>query len=249
MVKTTTIDEALDASLAGQRKRLSAKTLRKYEDVVSLLRSSLNVYAYQFLTGLEEKRWRKAFDAGDEEAFTRLFGPKKVVENLGEFLGHFMVRKVRASQELLRAPRTERQRLEAVERGGDAARELPRVERLTELEDIPDEHWVEGSLAIERVEAGALWFEGGIGPVRVSKKASDLAEVGWNVNVVLAQLSGEWRIVELGFVYPEASSARGPRDRFAPARLDGPRSLTAAAGQRNFPSAGSWNSTVWGGSC
>jgi hypothetical protein len=47
-----------------------------------------------------------------------------------------------------------------------------------------------------------LWFEGGIGPVRVSKKASDLAEVGWGVNIVLAQLRGEWRIVELGFVYP-----------------------------------------------
>lgn len=69
-------------------------------------------------------------------------------------------------------------------------------------DDIHDEHWVEDSLAIERVEPGALWFEGGIGPVRVSKKASDLAEVGWSVNIVLARLRGEWRIVELGFVYP-----------------------------------------------
>ncbi len=41
-----------------------------------------------------------------------------------------------------------------------------------------------------------------IGPVRVSKKATDLAEVGWSVNIVLARLRGEWRIVELGFVYP-----------------------------------------------
>jgi hypothetical protein len=231
MAKTTTIDEALDAFLAEQRERLSAKTLSNYENVVSLMRSSLNGYAYQSLTGLEEKRWRKAFDAGDEEAFTRLFGPEKIVENLGEFLGYFMVRKVMASQELLRASGTvtkklaawlheqgyisERQRLEAVERGGDAARKLPRADRLGELlhdemaktppfdpADIPDEHWVEDSLAIERVEPGALWFEGGIGPVHVSKKASALAEVGWSVNVVLAQLRGEWRIVELGFVYP-----------------------------------------------
>jgi len=226
-----TIDDALDAFLAEQRERLSAKTLRNYEDVVSLLRSSLNGYAYQSLDGLEEKRWRKAFDAGDEEAFTRLFGPEKIVENLGEFLGYFMVRKVMAGQELLRASGTvtkklaawlheqgyisERQRLEAVERGGDAARELPRADRLGELlhdemaktppldpEEIPDEHWVEDFLAIERVEPGVLWFEGGIGPVRVSRRASDLAEVGWGVNIVLAQLRGEWRIVELGFVYP-----------------------------------------------
>jgi hypothetical protein len=92
MAKPATIDEALDAFLADQRKRLSAKTLRNYENVVSLLRSSLNGYAYQSLAGLEEKRWREAFDGGDEEAFTRLFGPEKIVENLGEFLGYFMVR-------------------------------------------------------------------------------------------------------------------------------------------------------------
>ena len=231
MPSTVTIDEALDAFLAEQRERLSSKTLRNYEDVVSLLRSSLNGYAYQSLDGFEEKRWRKAFDDGDEEAFTKLFGAEKIVENLGEFLGYFMVRKVMAGQELLRASGTvtkklaawlheqgyisDDERADAVERGGDAARELPRADRLGELlhdemaktppfdpDDIPDEHWVEDSLAIERVEPGALWFEGGIGPVRVSKKASDLAEVGWSVNIVLAQLRGEWRIVELGFVYP-----------------------------------------------
>jgi hypothetical protein len=231
VASTTTIDEALDAFLAEQRERLSARTLRNYEDVVSLLRSSLNGYAYQSLDGLGEKRWRKAFDAGDEEAFTRLFGPEKIVENLGEFLGYFMVRKVMASQELLRAAGTVTKKLaswlhaqgcisedewaDAVERGGDAARELPRADRLGELlhdevaktppfdpEDVPDEDWVEDFLVIERVEPGALWFEGGIGPVRVSRKASDLAEVGWGVNVVLARLRDEWRIVELGFVYP-----------------------------------------------
>jgi hypothetical protein len=231
MAKTTTIDEALDAFLAEQRERLSAKTLSNYESVVSLLRSSLNGYAYQSLDGLEEKRWRKAFDAGDEEAFTRLFGPEKIIENLGEFLGYFMVRKVMASQELLRASGTvtkklavwlheqgyisEGERADAVERGEDAARELPRADRLGELlhdemtktppfdpEEVPDEDWVEDFLAIERVEPGALWFEGGIGPVSVSRKASDLAEVGWGVNVVLARLRGQWRIVELGFVYP-----------------------------------------------
>jgi len=226
-----TIDEAFEAFLAEQRKRLSPKTLRNYEDVVSLLRSSLNGYAYQSLDSLEEKRWRKAFDAGDEEEFTRLFGPEKIIENLDEFLGYFMVRKVMAGQELLRAAGTvtkklaswlheqgyisEDERADAVERGGDAARELPRADRLGELlhdemaktppfdpEDVPGQDWVEDFLAIERIEPGALWFEGGIGPVRVSKKASDLAHVGWGVNVVLARLRGEWRIVELGFVYP-----------------------------------------------
>lgn len=231
MANAVTIDEALAASLAEQRGRLSAKTLRSYEDVVSLLHSSLNGYAYQSLDERERKRWEKAFDAGDEEAFTKLFGPEKLVENLGEFLGYFMVRKVMAGQELLRAAGTvtkklaawlyqqgyisAEQRADAAERGGEAARELPRAERLGALlheevektppvdpDDLPDQHWIEDFLAIERVEPGALWFEGGIGPVCVSKKASDLAEVGWGVNIVLAQFRGEWRIVELGFVYP-----------------------------------------------
>lgn len=228
---TVTIDEAFDAFLAEQRERLSPKTLRNYEEVVFLLRSSLNGYAYDSLDELEQKRWRKAFGAGDEEAFTKLFGPEKVVEHLGEFLGYFMVRKVTAGEDLLRASGTvtkklaawlheqgyisEDQRADALERGGDAARELPRADRLGRLlheemektpyfdpDEVPDEHWIEDFLTIARVEPGELWFEDGIGPVRVSKEGSDLAEVGWGVNIVLAQLRGEWRIVELGFVYP-----------------------------------------------
>lgn len=37
-----TIDEALDRFLADQRERLSDKTLRRYQDVVQLLRHSLD---------------------------------------------------------------------------------------------------------------------------------------------------------------------------------------------------------------
>ena len=228
---TVSIDEALDAFLADQRERLSPTTLRNYEEVVFLLRSSLNNYAYDSLDELEQKRWHKAYDEGDEEAFTNLFAPEKIVGHLGEFLGYFMVRKVMAGQGLLRAAGTvtkklaswlheqgyisENERADAIERGGDAARELPRADQLGRLlhdemrktprfdsDDVPDEHWVEDFLTIERVEPGELWFEGGIGPLGISKKASDLAEIGWGVNIVLAQWRGRWYIVELGFVYP-----------------------------------------------
>ena len=41
-----TIDETLDRFLADQRERLSEKTFRRYEDVVRLLRHSLDGYAY-----------------------------------------------------------------------------------------------------------------------------------------------------------------------------------------------------------
>ena len=95
------------AAAAPSRSRGSqAKTFRIY--VVSLLRRSLNGYAYRSLDGFEEKRYRKAFDAGDEEAFTRPFGPEKITENLGEFLGRFMCAKrvIAGEGQLLRASGT-----------------------------------------------------------------------------------------------------------------------------------------------
>ena len=36
----------------------------------------------------------------------------------------------------------------------------------------------------------------------VPKEASDLAEVGWDVNIVLARIGGRWQVVEVGTVYP-----------------------------------------------
>ena len=69
MRATVTIDETLEAFLEEQRERLSPKTMRHYDEVVFLLRSSLNSYAYDSLDDVEQKRWRKAFDDGDEEAF------------------------------------------------------------------------------------------------------------------------------------------------------------------------------------
>ena len=71
------------------------------------------------------------------------------------------------------------------ERGSDAGDELPKADKLA-----------------ERVEPGALWLDGGIGPVKVPKKASDLARPGWAVTLTLAKVAGEWRILEVGNVYP-----------------------------------------------
>lgn len=233
----TTIDEALESFLAEQRKRLSAKTLGTYEDVVQLLRDCLNGYAYDSLTKAEQARWQTAFDGGDEEAYCHLFGPDTIVEHLDGFLGWFMVRKVIASAELLRASGTVTKKLAAwldeqgyvtagqrdaaIERAAEASRDLPNADKLGSLlhnimrdtppfdvDDIPEEHWIDDLLAIERVEPGKLWFESDIGPVRVSQEASALARVGWSVNIVLAQWRGHWRIVELGYVYPDRRAPR-----------------------------------------
>lgn len=226
-----TIDEVLDAFLAEQRERLGARTLRRYEDIVELLRHSLNGYAYDTLDPPERARWEAAFEAGDEEAFCRLFGPHELVDHLGSFLGYFMVRKVIAGDDLLRAAGTVTKRLagwlndrglisddqrhDAADRGAAASRDLPAADRLGYLlheqmqqtprfdpEDVPEEHYVEDHLIIERVEPGEIWFEDGIGPIAVPHEASRLAQPGWGVNITLVMLQGRWHILELGFVYP-----------------------------------------------
>lgn len=43
---------------------------------------------------------------------------------------------------------------------------------VADLDAVADDDWVEDDLAIERVEPGALWFEGGIGPLKVPREAS-----------------------------------------------------------------------------
>ena len=99
----TTIDEALDSFLAEQDKRLAERTYRNYLEVIELFRDCMNGYGYESLGELEQRRWQQAFDAGDERAFTRLFGPEKIPEQVGRFLGWFVIRKVMAGQEFLKA--------------------------------------------------------------------------------------------------------------------------------------------------
>lgn len=225
---TISIERALDDFLAEQRLRLADTTFRNYLAVVDLLCSSLNNYAHEGLSKEERRLFTAAYDAGDEQAFCHLFGPEKIPQHLGSFLGYFMVRKVFASRELLRAAGTVTKRLvrwleregyieadvatEAVERAQAAARDLPRADRLGELlldladasvfDAVGEGEIVEDYLPIERVEPGALFFEGGIGPLAVPEEASELAEVGWEVNVVLARTAAGWRLLEVGCVYP-----------------------------------------------
>lgn len=231
-VHEITIEDALAGFLDSQHNRLAPRTFRRYEDVVELLGHCLNGYGHASLSELERKRFEEAYAAGDEEAFCHLFGPEKIVDNLGEFLGYFMIRKVAAGQELLRASGTVAKQLAkwlhqkgwidddaleiALEQGTDAARDLPKADKLAELlynltrraphiadtDAVADEDWVEDFLLIERVESGALWFEGNIGPLKVPRQVSDLARVGWSVNVVLVRAQGVWHLLEVGNVYP-----------------------------------------------
>lgn len=228
------IAEVLAEFLVEQEKRLAPSTFRKYEEVIALLRHSLDSYAHQGLSEGERAFWEERYHK-DEEAgsFSNTFGPEKILDNVGEFLGYFMVRKVWASKDLLRAAGTVTKKLaawlrdhgyatrddadDAIERGSEAARDLPRAEELAEiLRDMIDrspparvlEEWEDDYATIRRVGPGEIWFgpPGGkkeVGPVRVPARASELAQVGWDVSVLLLGRTREgWRILELGNVYP-----------------------------------------------
>jgi len=225
-----TIDQALESFLTAKRAATKPPAFRNYADIVDLLTHSLNGYAYDSLDRFERRRWEQAFEAGDEAAFTRLFGPDKIPPHLGEFLGYFMIRKVIVPATLTAAAgRVTKELVEwmaeqgwieaaaladAVERSDDAARDLPRAERLgrmlheqaqgTRIDQsaLADEDYVEDTLWIERVDPRALWFEGDIGPVPVSAAAAKLAQPGWSMYVVLGRTAGTWHVLEVGNVYP-----------------------------------------------
>ena len=220
----------LSEFLAAQEQRLAARTFANYRSVVDLLRHCLNGYGHQYLDHDGRRRYEQAFDDGDEDAFVHLFGPEKILEGLGEFLDYFMVRKVMAGEELLRAAGTVTKKLakwmaangyldraaagEAVERGTTAAHDLPKVERLSRLlfdqaqreandyREVADDDIVEDYFTIERVQPGALWLTGDVGPLKVSRDASSLAKPGWSVYLVVARSPLGWRLLESGTVYP-----------------------------------------------
>lgn len=227
------IAEALAEFLALQEKRLAPSTFRRYEDVTGLLTHSLDSYAHQGLSGPERAFWEERHEK-DEDAgsFSNTFGPEKILENVSEFLGYFMIRKVWASKDLARAAGTVTKKLaawlreqgyatredadDAIERGAGAAHDLPRAEELGEiLRGLIDrapparvlEEWEDGYPTISRVGPGELWFGrpggGEVGPVRVPARASDLAQAGWDVSALLLGRTREgWRILEFGNVYP-----------------------------------------------
>ena len=211
-----TINEVLDAFLVEQKERLAAASSRRYENVIGLLRSSLDGYAYQSLSKQEREHWQERHDRDETSgSFCNTFGSDKIIENLSEFLGYFMVSKVIGGKDLLRAAGTVTKKLaawleergyanaeeeaDAREQAEDAARDLPRAEELATLlwraSETPStgsvlEEWEGDFATISRAERGKIWFRdfGGsddIGPVIVPPRASDLAQPGWSVSALL----------------------------------------------------------------
>jgi len=185
-----TIEQVLDKFLADQRKRLKPRTLKLYEDVIGLLKSCLNSYACQSLAKAESALFEKHFNAEGEQhrEFCQIFGPDKILENLGEFLGYFMIRKVMAGEELMRAAGSVTGKLskwltesgyvsqseanEAAQESDKASRDLPKAERAARLiyesterlpinpNEIDEDDYIDfDHFVISRIVPGKLWLE------------------------------------------------------------------------------------------
>ena len=231
-VASLSISAVLAEYLADEEARLAAKTYALYADVIDLLQHSLNGYAANSLDKDEYKLWQELFNAeGDQHReFCEIFGPEHILPHIGEFLSYFMISKVMAGQDLLRASGTVTKKLakwladkgyatveqagDAVERGTDATRDLPRAEKLSALlyeftssRYSPENRDIEDRFEIMRVEPGKLWLEGFddgrlLGPISLPVEATKLCRVGWTIAGAIREARKKCVLVEAWKVYP-----------------------------------------------
>ena len=223
------IEAVLEEFLADQRARLKPKTLANCQDVISLFKDCMNGYGHQGLDKIEQALFEQLYNAkgAQHREFCQIFGPEKISENLGEFLGYFMVRKVMCGKELMQAAGTVTKKLgkwlaekgyvdsvegaDMSERGGTAARDLPAAEDLADMlaECIEyvsaDSETLEDHFTVDAIEPGKLHLS----PMQSDEKVvlavpryvSDACQVGWEISGAVAKIGRRWRLLEVWNVY------------------------------------------------
>ena len=185
-----TIEKVLEEFLAETLKKLKPKTAAGYRDVIQLLKDYMNSYAYQSLTKAESALFEKHYNAEGSEhmEFCQIFGPDRIAENAGGFLGYFLIRKVMAGGDFKRLAGTVTKKLSkwlagqgyiseedaalGEEEGAAAARDLPKAEKAGNIlyraaENVvfnadeldEDDYHDFDHYTIEKVEHGKLWLE------------------------------------------------------------------------------------------
>jgi hypothetical protein len=189
-IAETTITGVFDEFMSDQRKRLKPKTLRKYENSIEYFAMYVNDYAHENLSEQETELFEKHSSAKgkDRKTFCQVFGPEKIIENLGGFLNYFMIRKVLAGAEAKQAAGTVAKKLskwlaekgyvteesarDGIDEAAAAARDLPKAERAAQIlfeaadelrvdtSALGDEDYMEfDHYEIVNIEPGKLWFE------------------------------------------------------------------------------------------
>jgi hypothetical protein len=226
------IEEIFADFLKDQKPRLKPRSYRRYEEVMQLYRHCLNSYGAQDLDlSADVALYQRLYNYRELE-FCTIFGPEKVLKNLPTFLHYFMIRKVMASEELLRAAGTvtkklarwlvdhgyieEREANTASRLASEASRELPAAERLARLlyeyaQSHAPRYWtdeLDDYFVVEQIQPGKLLLsavagDSGVIEVKVPQEITDHCKVGWHINLLLGETRHGWRILETGNVYPK----------------------------------------------
>ena len=233
-IASPNIEDVFADFLNSQKGRLKPRTYRRYEDVMELFRHFLNAYGHQELTGSAETALYEKLYLRKKLEFCSIFGPEKILSGRPTFLNYFMIRKVMASEALLRAAGTvtkklirwmqecdliqKEQALDAIILASEAARELPAAERLARLlydytQGHAPRYWtaeLDDYFVVESVRPGVLFLSGltmetGTVEVKVPQEITDHCKVGWHINLLLVETRSGWRILETGNVYPHVS--------------------------------------------
>lgn len=210
-----TIGQVFDEFLGLQRARLSGPTVGRYEEVLGYFRSCMDGYGHQWLSE-EEAEWFIGEYNRDEEAgsFCNLFGPEKIIENMEDFVGWFLVRKTFASKPTLLATPTVLRKLVRwlVEEGhidpeaADDSRELlddagslakagefashlyKTLEKGPVDSLIESQDWENEMAVVTRIDRGMIWLQnettGFELSLAVPDDVADLAEPGWRISAL-----------------------------------------------------------------
>jgi len=224
------IKAVLAEFLAEQQQRLKPKTFGRYEAVIELFESSMDGYAYQGLDEEETALWEERFNDGGEEhrEFCEIFGPEKIPENVGEFLGYFMPHKVICGQDLLRAAGTVTKKLSRwlAEKGyvdedpaasmgehaARAAKDLPAAEALCRqlaehaaatTDAVTEE--LEGHFDVRALGTSSLALEDSLSGERmtvpVPRAAAAACQPGWQIVGCVGKTARGWQFVDVWNVY------------------------------------------------
>jgi hypothetical protein len=227
---TKTIDVVLREFLDEHSTKLSVRTMRQYESVILLLTDCINGEGWNGISHIEKARVAERREDPDMEwNFCALFGPEYIVGCYGEFLGYFMVRKVVAGKELMRAAGTVTKKLavwlaekgyiakaqaeEGAKTGAEAARSLPMAQEISDALDASIVHDLEeasetedGHFSVTRRLGNKLWFSSmagqSIGPITVSEWIADGLKVGWSISGMVGKVKKAWVFLEVWNIYP-----------------------------------------------
>ena len=230
-IASPTIAEVLEQFLEEQQTRVKSDTFRKYADIVYLFRESMNGYASQCLDEEQTELFNHFFglQGEDHREFCDIFGPSEILGNVSEFLNYFMIRKVMCGKEMLKAAGTVITKLvkwlaehghvdsesaeDYADQAGRASKELPAMEELSELlwkyainrANMEFQETAEGYFSVRNVENGRIHLEdlGGMKVVlTLPLEIASRCKSGWSINLALGKTKGQWKILEVGNVYP-----------------------------------------------